>query len=176
MKIYFVALLSLLLSQPLLAAKKSKGKMVTIQGVVTQTRDYCGGAAPGPDQLENLSRPVPLPEKELYIRIGTRNKPSRSGQSPIYKKVITNAKGEFSVSLKSNTTYCFIEGWKAKPFKVPANTQFTVWDAACLYEKYIIADYVIKVKPGSNEVVKINFHQRCFFNPYCGTYSGPLPP
>lgn len=176
MKQFAVFLFCAYLSLPVLAAKRSKGKMVTIQGVVTQTRDYCGGAAPGPEMLENLSRPVPLPEKELYIRIGPRNKPSRSGQSPIYKKVITNAKGEFSVTLKSNTTYCFIEGWKAKPFKVPANTQFTVWDAACLYEKYIVADYVLKVNSGKNEIVKINFHQRCFFNPYCGTYSGPLPP
>jgi hypothetical protein len=175
MKNTFLFLL-LILSTSLFAAKKSKSKMVVIEGFVTQTSDYCGGAAPSEEMLENLRKPVPLAEKVLYIRIGAKNKPTRSGQNPIYKKVVTDANGKFSVKLKSNVTYCFIEGWKAKPFKVPANTAYIVWDAACLYEKYVNADLVIKVSKSKNEVVKINYHQPCFFRPYCGTYSGPLPP
>ncbi len=174
-KIAAAILLLLTLALPL-AAKKKKSGMVTIEGYVTQTADYCGGAAPSPEMLNKLGTPSPLSEKELFIRQSARNKPDRSGPAPIVAKVVTDAEGKFSIRLKSNTTYCFIEGWKTKPFKVPANTQFTKWDAACLYEKYCLADYVIRVKKTGNEPVNINFHQPCFYRPYCGTYSGPLPP
>jgi len=176
MKKQIFLLLLVCFSTLVFAKKRTKSKMVLIQGVITQTSDYCGGAAPSEEMLENLKKPVPLAEKDIYIRIGPKNKPGRGGQNPIYKKVTTDENGKFSVMLKSDVTYSFIEDWKSKPFKVPANTKYVVWDAACLYERYINADYVLKVSKHSNGAVKINYHKPCFYRPYCGTYSGPLPP
>lgn len=154
------------------AAKKAKGKMVRVEGYVTQTADYCGGAQPSEEMLERLAKPNPLKGKEIVIKIGPKNKVS----SPVYTRVKTDEQGKFSVMLRVGVVYSFIEEWKAKPFKVPANTQFVVWDAACLYERYLVADFVLKVNKQQKEAVNINYHVPCFFHPYCGTYSGPLPP
>lgn len=175
MKQYLLSLSIIFFSLSLFAQKKQKGKMIRVYGTVTQTSDYCGGAAPSEEILKNLSTPSPLAEKEIYVRTGAKNKPSKSGQNPVYTKVTTDENGKFSVMLKSGSTYCFIEDWKAKPFKVPANTKHLVWDASCLYERYILADFVITVTKNNPEV-KINYHKPCFYSPYCGTYSGPLPP
>jgi hypothetical protein len=176
MKIGTLCLLWLLAFMNVSATKKTKTKWVLVHGMVTQTADYCGGAMPSDEMLEQLKSPKPLADKELFIQIGVRNKPSRKGQNTFYKKVMTDKNGAFTVKLKSGLTYCFIEDWKAKPFKVPNNTPFVVWDAACLYEKYSNADYVLKLNQKSNQPIQINFHKPCFFSPYCGTYSGPLPP
>ncbi len=175
MKKIFLLISLLVLTDTVHAVRKTKSKMVTIEGYVTQTSDYCGGAAPSEEILKNLATPSPLAEKEIYIRTGAKNKPSRSGQNAVYTRVTTDKNGKFYVKLKSGSTYCFIDGWKAKPFKVPANTKYIVWDAACLYERYINADYVLKVG-NHHQVVTINYHNPCFYHPYCGTYSGPLPP
>ncbi len=169
----FAVLLSFLLYTHLVFAQKKGGaKLVLIQGQITQTADYCGGAQPSEEMLEAMAKPRPLANKEIIIKIGPKNKAG----SPVFKKIVADNEGKFSIYLKMNVVYCFIEDWKAKPFKVPMNTEYVKWDAACLYERYLTADYVLKVQNKGNAPVKINFHTPCFFHPYCGTYSGPLPP
>lgn len=167
-----ILLLILLCTQSAFSAKKRAAKLVSIQGQITQTADYCGGAQPSEEMLAEMARPKPLPNKEIVIKIGPKNKVGNA----VYKKIVTDQNGKFIVRLQSNMVYCFIEDWKAKPFKVPQNTEFVTWDAACLYERYLLADYVLKVQNKENALVQINFHKPCFYNPYCGTYSGPLPP
>jgi hypothetical protein len=46
----------------------------------------------------------------------------------------------------------------------------------CLREHYRSADLIFTVKTKGNQLIKINFHQPCFYKPYCGEYTGPLPP
>lgn len=146
--------------------------MVTIKGHVTQTSEFCGGAMPSPEKLKVLSTPQALPQKTIYIKIGLANDPAKS----VINKVTTDENGNFSVSLKSGMTYCFIEEWKSVPLNIPQNTEFMKWDHKCYTERYHKADYVLKVKTSRNAVVNINYHQPCFFKAYCGEYNGPLPP
>lgn len=172
MKNNSLLLLILLCTHAAFALKKGSAKLVSIQGQITQTAAYCGGAQPSEEMLQQMAKPKPFPNKEIVIKIGPKNKVGNA----VYKRIVTDQDGKFTVRLKSNMVYCFIEDWKAKPFKVPQNTEFVQWDAACLYERYLLADYVLKVQNKENALVQINFHKPCFFNPYCGTYSGPLPP
>lgn len=158
--------------QSCFAAKKTKKHLVKIQGIITQTSDYCGGARPSDEMLEQLAKPKPMIGKEIFIKIGPKNKAENS----IYKKVITDSVGHFEIMLPTGAVYSFIEDWKSKPFITPKNTEYIKWDVACLYERYLTADYVLNVKSANNSMININFHKPCFFRPYCGSYSGPLPP
>ncbi|MBK7762453.1 MAG: hypothetical protein IPI46_03665 [Bacteroidetes bacterium] len=145
---------------------------VTIKGIVTETSDYCGGAMPNEQVLEALKTPQPIAGKTIYIKIGSKNSEGKA----IYKKLITDSAGCFKVRLKSGQTYCFVEEWKSKKFIIPKDTDEVKWDAECLRKRFQTADYLLTVKSSRNGMVKINFHNRCFYKPYCGEYTGPIPP
>lgn len=145
---------------------------VCIKGYVTSTEDYCGGARPSDEMLQDLSTPKPFANKVIYVKMGTVNKNSNK----TVKKLTTDANGRFSVMLSPGNTYYFIEEWKAKVFVTPKNTRELVWDIPCLRKRYASPDFVIKLKKGANPEVQINYHQNCSHNPYCGQFSGPLPP
>lgn len=145
---------------------------VCIRGYVTSTEDYCGGARPSDELLQDLGTPKPFANKVIYVKMGTVNKSSNK----TIKKLKTDAKGGFSVMLNAGTTYYFVEEWKAKVFVTPKYSPEVVWDIQCLRKRYASPDYVLKVKNGKNPEVQINYHQNCSHNPYCGQYSGPLPP
>jgi hypothetical protein len=166
-KFFVIILLLLSIHQNIFAQK-----MVLVKGYVTSTHDYCGGAAPSPEILKDLNTENPVSKKVLFIKIGTQNNP----KSPVYKKIITDEQGQFTVQLQVGQSYFFIEEWKVRPFSPPSNSTEITWDIQCLRERYLKPDFVLKVKKAKNDIVKINFHIPCSYAPYCGTYSGPLPP
>lgn len=145
---------------------------VWVKGYVTTTQSYCGGAAPSSELLAELATPKPLAHKVLYVKLGAQN----TSKSVVVKKIISDDSGRFAVQLRVGQTYCFVEDWKAQPFVLPQNTQTVVWDIHCLRQRYAQADYVISVKKKRNSTVAINYAIPCFYAPYCGTYTGPLPP
>ncbi|MBL7764528.1 MAG: hypothetical protein JNJ58_00405 [Chitinophagaceae bacterium] len=147
-------------------------RMVTVKGKVTQTADYCGGARPTDEMLEKLNAPHPLASKTIYIKIGAMN----ADKSKVYKKVVTDEEGRFTVKLPAGRVYSFVEEWKSGPYKKPQPQQFVEWDLACWRKKYLEPDFVLNLKTRKFPDVEINYHQRCFYSPYCGQYSGPLPP
>jgi len=144
---------------------------VLVKGSVTSTQDYCGGAAPSPEILKELASEKPLANKVIYIRIYSKNKKALN-----FKQVKTNAEGKFELKLQVGQTYYFVEEWKAKPFRLPENTQNTTWDIACLKKRHSTPDYILKVSRSAMPEIHINYHIPCFYAPYCGTYSGPMPP
>ena len=146
--------------------------LIAIHGHITETSDYCGGAMPSKEKLALLKTPHALAQKTIYIKKGKAN----SSSSVVLKKVMTDEEGNFTVMLKAGEDYIFVEEWKAHPFDMPADTEFTHWDPVCLEERYRAADYTMRVKLSGNPIVNINYHTPCFFKPYCGTYTGPLPP
>lgn len=156
----------------LIAQKKKVVKNVIIRGHITQTSEYCGGAVPSPQTLASLETPAPLAQKSIFIKIGSTN----SGDKPVFKKVVTDDNGDFKISLKPGLTYSFVEEWKSGPMKYPANTEFVKYDHQCYSKEYSKPDFVLKVKKAVNPIVKINYFNPCFFHPFCGEYSGPLPP
>lgn len=150
---------------------QKKGETMTIHGTVTITTDYCGGAAPSEEMLQQLSTPRPAIRKVILVKYGKAN----AENLRVVKRIVTDSNGNFSVILKKGFDYQFVEEWKARPFRVPANTEFVQWDTACLKKWYATPDAVCLQKQ-KNKTVMMNFHQPCFFRPYCGDYSGPLPP
>lgn len=145
---------------------------VWVKGYVTTTQNYCGGAAPSPELLASLATPQPLVHKVLYVKLGTSNTP----KSPVVTKIITDDSGLFALKLRVGQTYCFVEEWKTKPFVVPQNTSTVIWDIQCLRQRYAQADYIITIGRKNNSLLRINFPIPCFYAPYCGHYTGPLPP
>ncbi len=171
----FISLFGILLlcsMQCFCHAKRGNGAWVKVSGHITQTSDYCGGARPSDELLENLKKPSPLENKIIFIKIGTANNSSIK----YFQKVITDSNGDFVVTLKAGMTYCFIEEWKQKKLLIPEDTKYLTWDAKCLEARYHTADFVLKVKRIKNPIITINYHNPCFYSPYCGTYTGPLPP
>lgn len=147
-------------------------KTVVIKGYISHTEDYCNGAAPTPEMLAELATEKPDPAKIIYVKIGTSNKSTNK----LVKKIKTDANGRFELYLKSGLTYYFVEEWKAKVFKAPKNIHEITWDIQCLRKRYASPDFVLKVKASNNPEVHINYHKTCDFRPYCGSFSGPLPP
>lgn len=168
----FSCLLFSLFNSGVFAQTKGRPTWVNIRGRIYQTESYCGGAKPSEEQLQILNTPRPLASKTIYIKIGRRN----ANGTPVYRKVVTDGEGRFQIKLKAGTTYCFVEDWKGEPFQAPQNTEFVTWDIACLKDRYSTPDFILAVKKSKNPVVKITYHKPCFYRPYCGQYSGPLPP
>lgn len=154
------------------AQQKKTANMAIVHGVITQTSDYCGGAQPTEELLDRLKTPQPAVGKTIYVVYGT----GRQMKRVVYKKLVTDSLGQFSIKLKGGMTFAFVEEWKIKPIEYPKDTEYMKWDRECYRQRYMSADYTLRVKPNSNPEVKINYHQPCFYKPYCGQYSGPLPP
>jgi len=172
MRIYFLFLSLFLYGTVLMAQAKARSRNVVIYGHVTETGEYCGGAMPSEEKLEYLRTPHAMSQKTIYIKYGSVNKES----VPVIKKLVTDENGNFKVTLKCGKTYMFLEDWKGEPFIEPKNTEFVTWDMSCIKKRYATADFVVRTKATRNQKVIINYFVRCQFRPYCGNYTGPLPP
>jgi hypothetical protein len=172
MKQFIIIFLITLGAIHLSAQKKYVSKNIVIKGRITQTSDYCGGAQPTEEKLAELRSKQPVEGKIIYIRQVNSSKKA----NPIIKKVMTDARGNFKVVLRSGFTYHFIEEWKHNPLEIPRDTEFVKWDENCFKTRYKTPDYILKVKSKGNSMVSINYHNPCFYRPYCGNYTGPLPP
>lgn len=154
------------------AQTKGRPQFVEIQGLVTQTADYCGGARPTEEILEELSKPKPLANHIIYVKLGWFNESAK----PVYRKIRCDQNGRFRIKLRVGASYSFLDEWKGTPFVAPANSEFVTWDIACLRDRYARPDYLLKVKKKNNPLVSIQLNKPCFYKPYCGQYSGPVPP
>lgn len=140
----------------------------TISGAVLETSDYCGGAAPSPDQLH----PTPLGKQgvKLYIRPGKTN----NWKTGLVDSIVSGLNGVFSISLPPGD-YCIVEASKKGMPVVPENNPFSQWDSACYMENYQQCDYSLNVS-GNMENVKIVLTRHCLWTTPCMSYNGPLPP
>jgi nitrite reductase/ring-hydroxylating ferredoxin subunit len=162
---YTIAALALLCSYTTADAQKAAMYKVVI--TCTQTSDYCGGAQPQDEMLEELRLPKPLPNATYYLVRGSKR------SSKVYKKVTSNDLGEVQLNLPAGS-YTLLSAEQIKAFVPRQNDKYTTWDNACLKQRYNKPLLVLRVR--SAETVSVNVHNNCFYNPYCGQYSGPLPP
>jgi len=172
MKTPLFLILIFLFSFSVLAKKKSVEAYTTITGKVTTTTDYCGGARPSEEMLEQMRTPKPAIKKAIFIKYGTVN----SEKTRLIKRIITDSNGMFSVKLKKGYTYQFLEEWQCVGFKMPQATEWVKWDEKCLRARYVTPNFVLNTKKPKQRDITFNYHLPCFYNPYCGEYSGPLPP
>jgi hypothetical protein len=167
MKLLASLLFTLLISTTTIAKGKKKSKSIIVQGTLTTTSNYCGGAVPTDDIVAELAIPKPKPNAVIYIG-------KQGAKRSTYKKVISNANGKFTIKLSAGT-YCIIEEYKTKPFVPPINTKTVVYNTACLKQKYLQADYTFTIS-ANNNMVNYNKHLVCKWQTPCTTFNGQLPP
>jgi hypothetical protein len=148
--------------------KKKAPKKFTVTGTIKEVRDYCGGAAPGPEQLNR--KPYPVAGIKLYIRKGIEN----SATETIVDSIVSGADGKFTVELPAGQ-YCLVEAWKKPPVTVPQNNPNMTWDSACYVSMYKKCDYGLYVN-SNKQLVEIVIPRHCAWTQPCGSYNGPLPP
>lgn len=148
---------------------KQTDQKFTVSGSVTQTFTYCGGAAPPPELLQEMSTPSPARELKLFVRNGSVN------GGKIIDSVVTDSAGHFSFSLPPGT-YCIVEAPKKPKLVIPQNDKYTTWDADCLKKQWQTCDAQVIVKDKEVSDLAINFHRPCSFLKPCASYTGPMPP
>lgn len=145
---------------------------------ITRTASYCGGAAPPPDLIEQLSTPASLADKVIYLRKGKTN---HTGRKTIELK--SDANGDISITLKPGF-YAVVDETKKdrayyntlrKRFSKPVEN-YGNFDIACLNKWLQTPQQVIEVMP-EKTVFYVNFPLPCQWNAIpCVQYTGPMPP
>jgi hypothetical protein len=75
-----------------------------VQGRVTQSASYCGGAAPPQELLAELHRPKPVTGELFAVRAGDQNLPD----APVVARFVPDADGSFELWLPPGV-YCLKE-------------------------------------------------------------------
>jgi len=154
--------------------------LVLIEGTITETHSYCGGARPPEDLIKELRTPKPITAQyKLYIR-----KDSNDLQKPILYTVLTDTLGKFSIKLPIGK-YVFVDANKKDKdtysktlakYKTE-NSQTSAIDIEC-YKQYIATpDFTVEVTKNSSKLaITHNYHRDCNWSGApCVEYRGPLP-
>ena len=143
---------------------------MTISGIVTETRQYCGGANPSEEILEAVRRPRPLADYELYVRPGSTN----ALANPVLLKFTTDANGNFQIALPEGE-YCILEAAKKDALKIPDFTEenrklaktdptailYSLTSPKCLTDWWQTCDKVLRVGKENQTGVRIEFQRGC---------------
>ncbi len=153
-------------------------KTYKLSGKVTSTSDYCGGAEPPPELLDQLATPIPYQGKTFYIKAGTMN----NINAPILYTVVTDTGGNYSVQLPPGK-YCMIDKFRADTsflrslLKNDPNSNLKVGDKKCLQDWFNSCFYAFSISDSNLTNVNFHVHRPCFTpeGVPCVGYSGPLP-
>jgi hypothetical protein len=157
-------------------------KLYNVSISLTTTSQYCGGAAPSREMIEELSRPVPDVAKKMILKRGIAN----DSKSVFIKEFTANDTGYLFMKLPAGKYFLIIEDKKDKTFyndilknhKVKTEQNEAV-DIACLNKWYLTPDFSFEVKANqSKQKFTYNTHHNCNYggNKPCVLYTGPLPP
>lgn len=164
---YFFLLAGILWS--CFAFSKTTVKRYSVVVTITQTSDYCGGARPSEEILQELAKPGPLPNTNFYLVKGQKN-----GKGiKIIRKVKTDSEGSINLLL-SKGIYALLSEDQIKPFVPKKNDEFHIWDNNCLKQKW--EKPLVIVNPTRQKKYNYNIHKVCFYAPECCEYRGPYPP
>lgn len=141
-----------------------------VEGTITFTGDYCGGAAPPENLIEALRTPTPLANKTIYYRAGTSNNFALPVDS-----FTTDANGDFKLHL-TKKSYIFFDASKLEKLQIPQNDLSYTYDTLCLKEAYFKGDFIITRGKTALQKFTYNYHQYCSYNKPCAEYHGPYPP
>ena len=146
----------------------------TISGKVTQTSSYCGGAAPSPEMLEELARPVIYAGRKFSIRKGSIN----TLKEPVILSFKSDNKGLFSFQLPPGIYSVILEEQVKELNTAAYQKQNISADAACLKAWWKKPYYILEVKDKDINTLNFSFHHPCFipFDIPCLQYTGPYPP
>lgn len=156
---------------------KDNNRVYTVTGSIYLTSDYCGGANPPEELLENLKTPKPYQGKKIYLRAGNTN----NFEQPILYSIITDTAGKFILLLPKGD-YCIVDeyrttaGYTDSLFvdKVP-NLKMT--DPWCIKQWCNECLIQFKIDNKNLSIEPITIHQQCFRpdGVPCLQYTGELP-
>lgn len=153
--------------------KSKENNFVTITGKVDQIFNYCGGARPTKELLENFAKPRPFPDKTFYIKEGTTN----TEKAKVITSFTTKADGSFSFQLPKGI-YSIIVAEQLHPISAKdlENKNQKV-DEQCLQKWWKTPYSVLEVKDLNNSPLYFLFEHQCRIKQDipCITYIGPLP-
>lgn len=163
-------------SQQKVIVDRDNNKLYTIEGQLTQSSSYCGGAHPTEEQEREYQREVPFSTK-LYVRSGNLNLEN----SPLIDSVIADGLGKFKFNLPKGEYVIILPSQLNKSsielYKKMETSDLHV-DELCLSNWWKAGLFQVTVSDSNISGLKHNFHQRCFVPAYlpCFDYTGPYPP
>lgn len=165
--------------QPKLEEKTQEGAPVPTQlvrGQVMVVGQYCGGAAPSEEMMEEFRTPRPLADYPVMIHYGSDHRGTHNGRWLLQ----TDAQGYWEVKLSAGD-YCLVAGEKTKSNpKVPQRQEgYLEVDARCYAEWLETCDQTFHVGfEEMKEDILLTLYAKCFIPGYdpCSQYTGPLPP
>lgn len=148
-----------------------------VTGKVVYHGNYCGGAAPSREMMEEARKAKPLAGKKFYIRRGTFN----DVNNKLMDSVVTNENGNFSCTLPSGEYTLLLpeqkdkatlDNWRSKQ----ANIEVT--DETCLKDWFTKGFRSFTVDDAPADLPLIEIYRRCFLPDgiECLSYTGPMPP
>ena len=153
-------------------AGDNSSKTFKVTGQLMSTRDYCGGAAPPAELLQEMRTPKPYPGMTIYARSGDAN----TGPIKAEFSSDTDGEGRFSFDLPPGT-WCILIAEKAAREIYGGGPNIAV-NVECYQEWMASCDQVVKVADQPVEGVNLKIHRRCRVETWsnCARNQGPPPP
>ncbi len=151
-----------------------------IQITITQTSNYCGGAAPPDELLNDLLPPKPLGDFAFFIRKGKTNIVAEN----VIASGKTNSEGLCHLQLPEGDYALVFADKKDKVYYNKlldelknGNENFAPIDKNCLEKWLATPELIFTVSKDGPNRFEINVHHHCPWNATpCAQYIGPLPP
>lgn len=147
---------------------------IMVTGKVTQTTNYCGGAPPPQEMLQQLHTPKPVSGAVVYIHPGDTH---AGVQNKIYKAV-TDSMGVWRLKLPPGT-YCLVSDEKFNQDKLPtADDGKLRLDPYCFEDWRGKCDLTFEVGAEPVQAGTLNLFYPCFTETACPCfqYLGIMPP
>lgn len=130
-------------------------KKVLFKGKVTYTEQYCGGAAPTPQIIEEMDKEKPFANRNLCVK-AYHATDLRS--QPVITKVTTDENGAFSVSLDKGK-YALVIEQKIQDYSKGIMGKFGNSSGCQNWQN--TADMTFTVGKKSNKFTALTFHEGC---------------
>ena len=165
-----------------LQAQKKKPILMTVELSITKTIQYCGGAAPPNDLIEEMRTPKPFENKVIYVR-----KNSNDIATPILYTITTDANGKAKLNLPTGK-YSFVDGSKKDRILYDslllkhreATDNAGPIDPKCLMDYMMQSDFEIlipKLKKKATKKLNYNYFIGCNWSGVpCAEFRGQYPP
>jgi hypothetical protein len=145
----------------------------------TESTSYCGGAAPRQEMLDNITAPMPIAFKRLYIKKGTTN----NIKDKNYLLVKTDSSGIITAVLKPGLYYVVADNklngqYYQQILKkyAKASKNYKAVNKTCLKNWLLEPMARFEVKANSMDTFAINVSILCPWQQQpCVDFTGPFP-
>lgn len=165
-------------SIPMQSSTKLPSGLIQLRGRITVSGNYCGGAAPTREMMEEARKPRPKADMRVIVNPTGPYKTDIDGE--VWNST-SDAEGYWELKVYPGE-YCLKIGEKAanNPVIPPSQPGWVAVDAEC-YAKWLqTCDRTFRVDEEGNVDANLDIHlyERCFISGFdpCSQYMGPKPP